>query len=433
MNTRALAAKVLTAVNSRGTSLTDALLQNENRLTEKSDHALLQELCYGVTRWWWHLDAIVNQLLHKPFKSKDDDLKHLAMIGLYQLQFMRVPDYAAVTETVNACVSLKKAWAKNVINALLRNYQRQAQSLQDKLQENLVALYSHPAWIIERLQSAWPEYWQSILAANNRKPPMVLRVNLTKMSRNTYTKHLSECGMAASEITFNDAGLILEKAVPVELLPGFSEGWVSVQDSAAQLAAELLQVDNAKRVLDVCAAPGGKTTHILERKTMLEQLVAVDIDPQRVQKIGDSLRRLGLSATLKTGDAVQPAGWWDNVLFDRILLDAPCSATGVIRRHPDIKQLRRETDIQQLVLLQRQILNAVWPLLESGGMLLYATCSVLPEENDNQIQNFIENHPDANSMEITANWGVSQKYGRQIFPGQDNMDGFYYACIQKIP
>ena len=432
MNTRALAAKVLTQVNSQGASLTDALLQNQ-QLVEKSDQAFLQEICYGVTRWWWRLDAIINQLMQKPFKKKDDDLKHLAMIGLYQLQYMRVPDYAAVTETVNACISLKKVWAKNLMNALLRNYQRQASSLEDKMQGNVVARYSHPAWFIERLQSAWPDNWQSILAANNHKPPMMVRVNLAKLSRNSYLKHLSESGIAATEFAFNDAGLELEKAVPVEMLPGFSEGWVSVQDGAAQLAADLMQLDDAKRVLDVCAAPGGKTTHILERKPSLEQLVAIDIDPLRVQKIADNLRRLDLTACLKTGNASQPAEWWDNVLFDRILLDAPCSATGVIRRHPDIKQLRRDADIQQLVHLQRKILNAVWPLLASGGMLLYATCSILPEENDRQIDYFISNHQDAKGMVITANWGADQKYGKQIFPGQENMDGFYYACIQKLP
>jgi len=432
MNTRALAAKVLTHVNSKGASLTDALAQNQQAI-EKSDQAFLQEICYGVTRWWWRLDAIINQLMQKPFKKKDDDLKNLAMIGLYQLQYMRVPDYAAVTETVNACVALKKAWAKKLINALLRNYQRQAKSLEDKMHDNVVARYSHPAWFIERLQSAWPENWQFILDANNQKPPMVIRVNLSKLTRNRYLEHLSESGILATEFAFNDTGLVLEKAVPVEMLPGFSEGWVSVQDGAAQLAADLLQLDNVKRVLDVCAAPGGKTTHILERKSALEQLVAVDIDPQRVQKIADNLQRLGLSANLTTGNALHPADWWDNVLFDRILLDAPCSATGVIRRHPDIKQLRRAADIQQLVHLQRQILIAVWPLLASGGMLLYATCSILPEENDCQIKDFIENHQDAKCMVITANWGVSQKYGKQIFPGQENMDGFYYACIQKLP
>jgi len=433
MNTRALAAKLLTDVNSHGVSLTDALQEQQRHLSDKSEQAFLQELCYGVTRWWWRLETILRQLLQKPLKAKDEDIKHLAMVGVYQLEFMRVPDYAAVAETVNACTDLNKTWAKNLVNALLRNYQRRAEAIKSQVMNDIEAQYSHPAWLIKLLQHAWPERWAAILDANNLKPPMVLRVNLTKIQRGEYMEHLSNAGMTANKFLYTDAGLILDKPVPVEMLPGFSQGWVTVQDGAAQLAAGLLRLDSARRVLDACAAPGGTTTHLLESNPTLDQVVAVDIDAMRIKKIAENLQRLGFTANLTVGDAAQPASWWDNKLFDRILLDAPCSATGVIRRHPDIKLLRRPADIQQLIQLQRKILNAIWPLLESGGMLLYATCSVIPDENAGQIENFLQSHADATCLELSSDWGVSMKYGKQIFPGQDDMDGFYYACIQKQP
>ena len=431
MNTRALAAKILTDVNACGVSLTDALAERQRQLSEKNDQALLQELSYGVTRWWWQLDAVIGQLLEKPLKAKDSDIKHLMMTGLYQMRYMRVPDHAAVAETVNATIALKKPWAKNLVNAVLRNYQRNAENIHAALQDNLVASYSHPKWLLEAIRAAWPQHWQSVLEENNQRPPMVLRVNLNKVMRATYREQLTSAGINSTEFLFSDAGLVLEKPVAVEQLPGFAQGHVSVQDGAAQLAAGLLQLGSANNVLDVCAAPGGKTAHILETKPALDQLLAVDIDSERLKKVADNLHRLGLHATLKVGNAQHPDAWWDKQGFDRILLDAPCSATGVIRRHPDIKQLRRVSDIQQLVALQQDILRAVWPLLVSGGILLYATCSILPQENALQIGNFLNSNKDAEIQNISGNWGVEVEYGRQVLPGQDGMDGFYYACIQK--
>ena len=431
MNTRALAALVVSDVIANGVSLTDALEKHQKKLKSHKDQALLQELCFGVCRWWWRFDAVLAELLDKPLKQKDSDLKCLIMVGFYQLSFLRVPDHAAVAETVNACADLNKTWARKLLNALLRNYQRKQKTLHDALQSNLQYQYSHPQWLLEAITRAWPDDWQQIANANNQKPPMVLRVNKRKSERKKYLDLLKTTGTNATEFTFNDVGLILKKPAPVDLLPRFKEGWVSVQDGAAQLAAGLLKLADARRVLDVCAAPGGKASHILEAANDDTQLTALDIDADRLAKVTDNLHRLGLSATTIKGDAQHPEDWWDQQSFDRILIDAPCSATGVIRRHPDIKHLRRPSDIQNLTKLQETILDAVWPLLSSGGMLLYATCSILPEENSMQISKFIERHADASLMEIESDWGVEQAWGRQIFPGHDEMDGFYYACLQK--
>ena len=431
MNTRAVAALVITDVFVNGMSLTDSLAEHQKQLSVKKDQALLQEICFGVCRWWWRLDVILEQLLDKPLKSKDRDLKHLAMVGLYQLSNLRIPDHAAVAETVNACVDLKKVWAKKLLNALLRNYQRKSESISEALKKDWRYQYSHPQWLIDAFKDAWPDRWQQIVEENNQKPAMVLRVNQKKMTRAQYLEALESNDISATEFAYNNVGVILENPMPVEQLPGFGKGWISVQDGAAQLAADLLALANAKRVLDVCAAPGGKAAHILENSESVEHLSALDIDSARLKKVAENMDRLGLSASLLEGDAQEPEAWWDKQLFDRILLDAPCSATGVIRRHPDIKQLRRPSDIARLVELQGHILNAVWPLLHSGGILLYATCSILPEENSLQIGRFLELNSDASLMDDERPWGTKQLHGRQIFPGQHSMDGFFYACLQK--
>ena len=260
---------------------------------------------------------------------------------------------------------------------------------------------------------------------------MVLRVNLAMTTRDNYLALLSEKSIVGNQVNFCPAGILLDKPAPVESLPNFSAGWVSVQDGAAQLAAGLLDVQAGHRVLDVCAAPGGKTAHILELQPQISELVAVDIDGHRLSRIEENLRRLNLTATLITADAAKPDGWWDGKPFDRILLDAPCSATGVIRRHPDIKLLRRATDIPVLTELQQAILNAIWPLLQRGGILLYATCSVLKQENEHQVQKFLTAHKDAEALPIPAEWGIPCSNGRQILTGESTMDGFYYALILK--
>ncbi len=426
MNTRLVAARVLVNVLQNGLSLTAALDAALQPMAVGKDRAFIQALCYGVMRYFHRLDFILAQLLETPLK--DPDVKALALVGLYQLAFMRVKPHAAVSETVSA---QKKAWAKPLLNALLRRYLREQQALEQLADQQASAANSHPNWLIKQLQQQWPEQAAAILVANNQQPPMTLRINAAKTNRDDYLQQLAVEGIDASVIAFCPSAIQLDKPVNVEALPQFAEGWVSVQDSAAQLAAGLLSLAPEQRVLDVCAAPGGKTAHILESQPQLQELLAVDIDAKRLQRVGDNLQRLGLIATQLVGDASKPESWWDGQLFDRILLDVPCSATGVIRRHPDIKVLRKPDDIEALANLQQAIVAAIWPLLATGGRLLYATCSVLKQENEQQIDKFLTSYTDAIHLPINAQWGQQRPFGRQILPGENGMDGFYYALLEK--
>jgi len=463
VNTRLVAARVLSRVLQDGQSLTAALDNAFLGIESGKDRAFIQALCYGVCRQYHRLDFILSQLLDKPLK--DTDVKALALVGLYQLKFMRVKPHAAVSETVLA--ARKKPWAKSLINAVLRTYLREQEELEHKADKFQVAALSHPDWLIKQVEQDWPEQALNIFLENNRQPPMVLRVNLAKTSREHYLQLLTGQDIAAETVSFCPSAIILDKPVPVDLLPGFADGLVSVQDTAAQLAAGLLDVQPGHRVLDVCAAPGGKAAHILEsgvgrnkpvRATVrtgvsgalpefagndhlalrldglipaYTELVAVDIDESRMQRVSENLQRLNLQAKLVVADAANPSDWWDGKPFDRILLDAPCSALGVIRRHPDIKLLRRAEDVGPLQVLQQSILQAVWPLLAPGGLLLYATCSILKQENEQQVQAFLAEHSDAVELPIDADWGTAGACGRQIFTGESAMDGFYYACISK--
>ena len=320
MNTRALAAQIVTEVFVQGASLTDALAEQQKHLANEKDQALLQELCFGVVRWWWRYDAVLNQLMSRPFKSKDSDLKHLAMVGLYQLADLRIPDHAAVAETVSACTDLNKVWAKKLLNALLRNFQRKSDAIADVLSDDPRYQYSHPQWLLDTFRKAWPEHWRQVVDANNQRPPMFLRVNQQKQQREQYKEMLAAMGASATDFIFCETGLILDKPLPVEQLPGFDKGWVSVQDGAAQLAAGLLGLSAAKRVLDVCAAPGSKAAHILESAPRIEHLTALDIDRRRLTKVAETMKRLGLEAKLVEGDAQKPELWWDKQLFDHILM-----------------------------------------------------------------------------------------------------------------
>ena len=427
MNTRLIAAKVLTSVIRDGQSLTAALNNTLGVIESDKDRAFIQALCYGVCRNFHRLDYILSQMLDKPLK--DLDVKALALIGLYQLKFMRVKSHAAVSETVLA--ARKKPWAKALINALLRSYLRGQEGFEQKADNVKSALVSHPDWLIQQIEQDWPMQAQQIFQQNNEQPPMVLRVNLANISQDQYLQKLRDQGIEAEAVSFCRSAILLNKPAVVDILPGFSEGWVSVQDTAAQLAAELLDVQIGHRVLDVCAAPGGKAAHILEHQPKVRELVVVDIDKLRLQRVSDNFQRLKLSAKLIVGDASKPEDWWDGQLFDRILLDVPCSALGVIRRHPDIKLLRRAEDINTLQVLQQRIMTAVWPLLAPGGIMLYATCSILKQENEQQIEAFLATNTNAIEVPINADWGLVRRYGRQILTGESAMDGFYYALIRK--
>ena len=431
MNSRLAIVKILLQVTQHGRNLPDAMAKYAEKI-EEQDRPFIQAMSYGVIRLLPRLEYIADQLISKPLKSKDYDVALLILTGLYQLIEMRTPDHAAVSETVKVTKGLKKPWAKNFVNAVLRSYQRQAEALTAQLKNNEVAEFAHPQWWLNIIKKNWLEdkRWQEILMANNQNPPMTLRVNTNHIERKNYLKLLEENNIAATVAKHSSDAIYLEKPVPVNTLPLFSEGKVSIQDEAAQLAAILLSPQKGDRILDACAAPGGKTIHLLEQENRID-LLALDIEDKRLERVQENLDRTQLSAQLLAANAFKPDTWWDKKPFDRILLDAPCSASGVIRRHPDIKLLRQQDDIPKLVQDQAQILAALWPLLKSRGMLLYATCSVLAEENTLQIQRFLQENADAELQPIISDWGQQQIAGTQILPGEDGMDGFFYALIQK--
>ncbi len=427
---RERAAVALARVLGEGRSLGGVLEEALSGL-EGPDRGLAQALCYGTLRWYPRLQPLLGKLLHRPLKGHDRELEALLLIGLYQLTQMGTPPHAAVAETVGAAAGLGKDWARGLVNAVLRNAQRRAVPLAQALDAEPETRTAHPRWLLERLQQAWPQDWEAIVAANNRQAPMTLRVNLRRGGREAYLEQLAAAGLAARPAPHTQAGVILEEAVAVERLPGFAQGAVSVQDAAAQLAAQLLAPAAGDHILDACAAPGGKTAHLLETASGPASVDALDRDPGRLGQVRDTLDRLGLEAAVRAGDAAEPAHWWDGRAYDRILLDAPCTATGVIRRHPDIKLLRRATDVAGLAAQQQRLLDAVWPLLKPGGMLLYATCSVLPEENTQQVLGFLDRHADARLAPIPGEWGRETAAGRQVLPGEDDMDGFFYAALLK--
>lgn len=407
--------------------MTAALEEVWGQVDDVQERAFIQALCYGTVRQYYRLEFILNQLVNKPIKDKDLQIKALALLGLYQLKYMRVKDHAAVSETV--AVMKKKQWAKALLNAVLRRYLREQEQL-EALADKHVA-YAHPDWMIKAIKADWGSDAKAIFAANNQLPPMTLRVNTRCCSRDEYLALLAEQQIEASALASSEQAILLTEPVMVDKLPHFADGWVSVQDAAAQLAASLLQTQPGNRVLDICAAPGGKTAHILESQPDLKSLLAVDIDAKRLLRVEENLNRLKLKADVLAADATQPDTWWDGTLYDRILLDAPCSALGVVRRHPDIKLLRRADDIAQLQALQQHILRACWQQLAPGGILLYATCSILKQENESQIALFLDQQSDAEELVIEAEWGIKRPFGRQVLTGSQTMDGFYYARLQK--
>lgn len=430
MKLRAAAANCIYQVIVEGQGLTDVLSKMLPLFSEKRDQAFIQAISFGVCRRYYYLDALAQMLLNKPMNEKDQDIYCIILIGLYQLTDMRVPPHAAIAETVEVASYIEKPWAKNLVNAILRGYQRQADELNNKISQGPEAHYNHPAWMIGKVKKQWPNDWETILAANNQQPPLALRVNLQRLTREKYLQNFSTHESKASPIAETNAGIIIEPAVDVSNIPGFAAGEISVQDGAAQLAAGLLQLEPGLRVLDACAAPGGKTAHILENQPDIT-LIAIDKDAFRLRSIQENLDRLQLSAICQCADAANIDQWWDGILFDRILLDAPCSASGVIRRHPDIKLLRRAEDIQSLSEQQHRLLNAMWKILKPNGLLVYATCSVFLEENVKVLNEFLAKNDDAKEEKINATWGIALEVGKQILPGMHQMDGFYYGCLRK--
>jgi 16S rRNA (cytosine967-C5)-methyltransferase len=428
---RVVASQILSKVFAEHQSLATLLPIELDIMVDPRERALTQALCFGVIRHYYSLNFILNSLLDKKLKKKDSDIKALILIGLYQLDHMRTPAHAAVSACVESCKELKKTWAKNLVNAVLRRYQREQDKFPELITANETAKNEHPAWLLDRLKDEYPQHWRSIIKENNLPPPMSLRVNTCKTDRDSYLEKLQAAEIEAQPSTLNQTGIVLSHPVGVEALPDFAEGHVSVQDLAAQLAIPLLQPQAGERILDACSAPGGKLAHLLETFPSLQEVVAIEKKPHRFKKLENTLDRLGLSPTLIQNDARAVDDWWDKRLFDRILIDAPCSASGVIRRHPDIKYLRTAEDIQNITVLQAEILDALWPLLSKGGKLLYITCSVFKAENDEQIAAFTNKHNDANSIPIQASWGMATEHGRQILPGDNAMDGFYYAQLQK--
>ncbi|GJM05090.1 MAG: ribosomal RNA small subunit methyltransferase B [marine bacterium B5-7] len=432
MSSRLIATQIIEQVIESKFTLTYALRNNESFKQAGNDKALIQEICYGTFRWYIQLEHILNLLLEKRIKKKDSRLKYLIIVGLYQLRFMRIPPHAVVSETVNTCKKIKMEWAKGLVNAILRRYIREPNIFNPDVNQDSNFKTAHPDWITEQLRLDWPEEWESILEANNQHPPMYLRINQLHQSREQYLIKMKQAGIAGQITPYSEQGILLEKPIDVDQLPGFDKGDVSVQELAAQLSVELLDLKPEQTVLDACAAPGGKSSHILESQPKLKSLTVIEKDPSRAKRLSETLTRLDLHAITKVADINDIDGWWDNDFFDRILLDAPCSATGVIRRHPDIKILRTPEEVKAIRTLQLQLLETLWQTLKQKGLLVYVTCSILKQENSELIKQFIDNNKDCVLKPIESKWGKDTGYGRQILTGQYNMDGFFYTCLEKI-
>jgi len=426
-NPRQHAIAALSDVLDRGLNLADSPALQGN--PENRDLAMSRHLVYGVLRWLTALDWLATGLLRKPVKRRDHDIQRLILIGLYQLWRDETPAHAAIHEAAECTRDLGKPWAVGVVNAVLRRFQRERELWLQRLSER-DEQYAHPQWMLEKLRADWPLDWRDVVSANNQQAGMWLRVNRRGPDKGEIIKQLQDQGFKVQDHPQAVDAIRISPAAHVNVLPGFDSGNFSVQDPAAQLAVDLLDLQTGMRVLDACAAPGGKTCHILER-TPGAIVTAVDQNARRVELVQENLQRLKLHAKLIIGDAARPAAWWDGVPFQRILLDAPCSATGVIRRHPEIKHLRRASDVRGVVNLQQRLLRELWPLLEAGGILVYATCSVFHDENSSQIKHFLSQHGDVEELLPEVTWGHGQQHGRQILPGQQDMDGFYYAILRK--
>ena len=432
---RAAAAEAVHAVMQDGRTLDRALAESELRVPTDRERSQVRALAFGAVRWHCRHRVLLSLLLDRPLRARDRILEALLSVALFELEWGRSPGYAAVSTSVAAARRLGRPRAAGMVNAALRRYQRERAALLEQAFASDEARFAHPDWLLRALREAWPGHWQAICERNQQPPPMWLRVNATQASVADYQQSLQDAGIESETVQAFPDALRLAEPMPVDKLPGFADGRVSVQDAASQLAAPLLAAEPGMRVLDACAAPGGKSLHLLERVSGHLRLQALDADAGRLARLHENLARASLRADLKAGDALAPEGWWDGTAFDRILVDAPCSATGVIRRHPDIRFLRRAGDIPALARRQGEMLAALWPLLRPGGRLVYATCSILPVENRAVATDFLDQNPAATELRpldgplagLTAGAGP----GYQLLPDLADADGFYYLVLQK--
>ena len=428
---RAAAARAIRAVRFDGASLKAVLPKALADLRDSRDRALCEAICFEAVRWMPRYDAVLQRLLERPLMASARDIHGLLLAGLAQLDAMQLADYAALSSSAEAARVLQQPRFVGVVNGVLRRFQREHVALFASVDADLAVRTAHPQWLIDALARDWPDALDDMLVQNNAEAPLWLRVNLQRGSREDYLALLRAEGLDADAPVAMPSALRLHTHLAPTRLPGWSDGRVSVQDYSAQGVAELLAIEPGHRVLDAGAAPGGKTAHMLERYPDVGEVIALDRDARRLQRVGDTLGRLGLKATPQVGDAGSPDGWWSGREFDRILLDAPCSGTGVIRRQPDIKWHRRASDITTLVALQARLLRGLWPMLRVGGRLVYATCSVLKDENERQIDAFLARTPDAVAVPLPDHLGQRSGHGRQRLPGQDGGDGFFYAAMEK--
>ncbi len=431
LDTRALAARGLADIAMRGTSLRQVMERAAPRLPDARDRALLMALLSEGSRWWLRFDAAVDDLLQRPLRHKDPAIHALMVLGLVQLEILELSEYAAVAASVEATRSLKRPQLAGLVNAVLRRWLRERVARKAGLDANPATRHAHPAWLAEALALDWPGRAEQIMAANNREPPLMLRVNRRHGDRSSLLERLRETGHDASAHPWLADALVLTHSTDVTRLPGFADGAFAVQDGAAQVAADLLDVHDGQRVLDACAAPGGKACHLLERARI--ELTALESDAQRGERIRDNLMRLRLDARIVIGDATTPRAWWDGRPYQRILIDAPCSATGVLRRRPDVRLHRRASDLPALCAQQQHIIDAMWPLLAPGGRMVYVTCSVLRAENEAIVERLLARHADARVCNSPLPVGHAAPVGWQILPGDGDLDGMYYAVLGKLP
>ena len=428
-DTRALAAQALAEVALRGASLRDATERYAPRMADPRDRALFTALLSDGARWWLRFDPALDRLLDKPLRQKEPAVHALLVLGLVQLEILELPDYAAVAATVQAARTLQRPRLAGLVNAVLRRWQRERAELLAALDAKPQTRHAHPAWLAKAIARDWPAQADTVMAADNVEPPLMLRANRRRTTREALLERLLAAGYVAEPHAWLADGIVLPHSADVTRMPGFAEGQFAVQDGAAQIAADLADIHDGLRILDACAAPGGKACHALERADVA--LTAVEFDAGRAARIRQNLERLGLSAELVIGDAGQTEGWWDGRPFDRRLIDAPCSATGVLRRRPDVRLHRRESDVPALAAQQKRILDALWPLLAPGGRLIYVTCSLLKAENEAVVQALLAARPEARAVAFELPAGQAAGGGWQILPGDGDLDGMYYAVLER--